>query len=39
MKDVCARDDTHGKFNHPSDIGMREIANAFWKAIRPTLGT
>ena len=38
MKDVRERDDTHGKFNHPSDIGMREIANAFWEAIRPTLG-
>ncbi len=37
IEDIRSRDETHGKFNHPSDIGMKEIADAFWKAIKPKL--
>lgn len=37
IEDIRNRDETHGKFNHPGDIGMKEIAAAFWKAIKPKL--
>lgn len=37
IEDIRNRADTHGKFNHPGDIGMKEIAEAFWKAIKPKL--
>lgn len=37
IENIRNRDETHGKFNHPSDIGMKEIAEAFWKAIKPKL--
>lgn len=37
IEDIRNRDETHGKFNHPGNIGMKEIADAFWKAIKPKL--
>lgn len=37
LENIRNRDDTHGKYNHPGDIGMEEIATAFWRAIKPTL--
>ena len=27
--------DTHGRFNHPSDLGMQLIADAFWAKMEP----
>lgn len=35
MGDLQTREDTHGRYNHPSDLGMSEIANLFWKHIEP----
>lgn len=37
LGDITTREDTHGKFNHPSDKGMEEIANLFFKYIEPNL--
>lgn len=34
MNDLRRRDDTHGKFNHPGDLGMSLIAERFASAIR-----
>ena len=33
IEDIRTREDTHGRFNHPSDLGMAEIADRFWNAI------
>ena len=33
LGDIGTREDTHGRFNHPSDLGMRLIADAFWKEM------
>ena len=33
MDDIRTRDDTHGRFNHPSDAGMLAIADRIWEAI------
>ena len=38
MDDLRRRKDTHGRYNHPGDLGMRLIAERFWEYIRPTLG-
>ena len=35
LGDIVTRQETHGDFNHPSDKGMREIADKFWMAIKP----
>lgn len=37
LGDIVTREDTHGKFNHPGDKGMEEIANLFFKYIEPNL--
>ena len=37
MDDLRRRKDTHGRYNHPSDLGMRLIAERFWKYIEPEL--
>ncbi len=37
LGDIRTREDTHGDFNHPSDLGMVEIAQAFWQVIEPTV--
>lgn len=34
MDDIRQRDDAHGRFNHPSDAGMRLIAERFASVIR-----
>ena len=31
------REETHGMYNHPNDLGMSEIADAFWNAIKKKL--
>ncbi len=35
MRDIRERDDTHGRYNHPGDIGMAAIADRFFEAIEP----
>lgn len=37
LGDIITREDTHGRYNHPSDKGMQEIADLFFKTIEPTL--
>ncbi len=37
IEDIRNREDTHGMFNHPSDLGMQEIADRFWSVIEPKL--
>ena len=37
MDDIRRRDDVRGRFNHPSDNGMRLIANRFWEHLAPQL--
>jgi len=34
LDDIRRRDDTHGRFNHPGDLGMKLIAERFVEAIR-----
>ena len=34
MDDIRRRADTHGRFNHPGDLGMRLIAERFWNATK-----
>ncbi len=35
IEDIRQRDDTHGRFNHPGDIGMAAIADRFFETIEP----
>ena len=35
ITDIRERDDTHGRFNHPGDVGMAAIADRFFEAIEP----
>ena len=35
MDDIRTRTDTHGRFNHPGDLGMRLIAERFHEAMYP----
>ena len=35
LGDIGTRADTHGRFNHPSDLGMQLIADAFWAKMEP----
>ena len=37
MDDLRRRKDTHGRYNHPGDLGMRLIAERFWEYIKPAL--
>lgn len=37
LKDIREREDTHGKFNHPGDVGMAAIAERFFENIEPAL--
>ncbi len=30
MEDIRSRKDTHGRYNHPGDLGMQLIADRFW---------
>jgi len=34
MGDIASRDDTHGRFNHPCDLGMRLIAERFFDCMK-----
>lgn len=34
LEHIIHRDETHGMFNHPSDLGMQEIADTFWEYIK-----
>ncbi|MCM1188185.1 MAG: hypothetical protein NC541_02690 [bacterium] len=33
LGDIREKEETHGKFNHPGDEGMRQIAERFWEAM------
>ena len=35
IEDIRSREDTHGEFNHPGDIGMQAIADRFWSVMEP----
>lgn len=37
LEDIRNREDAHGGFNHPGDLGMQLIADRFMEAIRPAL--
>ena len=37
MDDIRSRDDVRGRFNHPSDNGMRLIAERFWDRLEPLI--
>lgn len=37
LEHIIHREETHGMFNHPSDCGMKEIAETFWEVIEPTI--
>ncbi len=34
IETVREREETHGLYNHPNDMGMQEIADAFWEIIK-----
>lgn len=37
LGNIPNREETHGKFNHPGDLGMAEIAESFWQAVKAEL--
>lgn len=37
MADIRARNDVRGRFAHPSDFGMRLIAERLWERLKPVL--
>lgn len=37
MEDIRQREDTHGQFNHPGDVGMQAIADRFWEVLEPVV--
>ena len=39
MADIRSRADSHGRFNHPGDLGMRLIAERFHEAMYPEIST
>lgn len=39
LGDIVIRKKTHGQFNHPSDLGMKQIAEVFWSHIEPAVRT
>lgn len=38
IESIRNREETHGMFNHPNDLGMKEIADAFCNAIKERTG-
>ena len=34
---IIHREETHGQFNHPNDLGMEEIADTFWQTLEPVV--
>ncbi len=34
IDDIRARADTHGRYNHPNDLGMKLIAERFWEHMK-----
>lgn len=37
LGDIQTRPETHGRYNHPNDQGMAEIAEAFWRVLEPAV--
>lgn len=37
IEDIRSREDTHGEFNHPSDLGMRLLADRFFERMEPEI--
>lgn len=37
MEDIRSRDDSHGRFNHPGDLGMQLIADRFFESMEKDL--
>lgn len=37
LGDIQTRVETHGRYNHPNDRGMAEIADAFWQVLEPAV--
>ena len=37
IEDIRNREDTHGEFNHPSDLGMRLLADRFFERMEPEI--
>lgn len=37
MEHIRNREETHGEFNHPGDLGMEEIAETFFREMEPIL--
>ncbi len=37
LEDIRSREDTHGGYNHPGDVGMAAIAERFWSVIEERL--
>ena len=34
LGDIPFRAETHGRLNHPSDLGMKEIAELMWETVK-----
>lgn len=39
IENIRNREETHGLCNHPNDLGMKEIADKFWTAIKLKIKT
>lgn len=37
LTDIRAREDSHGMYNHPGDLGMQLIADRFWETLKPEI--
>ncbi len=37
IEDIRTKEETHGAFNHPGDLGMQQIAERFWENIQRAL--
>ena len=33
LEDIRNREDAHGRYNHPGDLGMQLIADRFWEKM------